>query len=282
MQRFWVIEEDSTPCVSVEEAACEQHFVRTVQRNSEGRYVVRLPLKEPVSTIRDNSSIALRRFHMIESRLQRNNDLRAEYQEFMSQYAALGHMQRVDHTTHSSPQYYLSHLAVIREESSTTKVRVVFDAACKSVTGKSLNDVLIVGAVIQDDLRTIILRTRINAILLIADIKQMYRQILVNEHDTPLQRILWRYSPDEYISTFELRTVTYGTASAPFLATLTLQQFAEDEQVDFSLGSKILKRDVYVDDLVTSGRTAEELLHCRCADEVDSNFANLLRIWIQY
>ncbi|XP_055588990.1 uncharacterized protein LOC129741289 [Uranotaenia lowii] len=264
MQRFWVIEEDdSTPCVSVEEAACEQHFVRTVQRNSEGRYVVRLPLKEPVSAIGDNRSIALRRFHMIESRLQRNKDLRAEYQEFMSQYAALGHMQRVDHTTLSSPQYYLPHHAVIREDSSTTKVRVVFDASCKSVTGKSLNDVLMVGAVIQDDLRAIILRTRINAILLIADIKQMYRQILVDERDTPLQRILWRNSPDEPISTFELRTVTYGTASAPFLATRTLQQLAEDEQADFPLGSKVLKRDVYVDDLVTSGRTAEELLEVR-------------------
>ncbi|XP_055589846.1 uncharacterized protein LOC129742027 [Uranotaenia lowii] len=264
MQRFWTIEEeDSAPCVSVEEAACEQHFVRTVQRNPEGRYVVRLPLKESVSSIGDNRNIALRRFHMIESRLKRDKDLRAEYQDFMTQYAALGHMQRVDHTSHSIPQYYLPHHAVIREESSTTKVRVVFDASCKSVTGKSLNDVLMVGAVIQDDLRAIILRTRINAILLIADIKQMYRQILVDERDTPLQRILWRNSPDEPISTFELRTVTYGTASAPFLATRTLQQLADDEMADFPVGAAVLKRDVYVDDLVTSGKTPAELIEVR-------------------
>ncbi|XP_055584795.1 uncharacterized protein LOC129737660 [Uranotaenia lowii] len=264
MQRFWIIEEaDSAPCMSVEEAACEKHFSQNVQRTPEGRYIVRLPFKEPVSSVGDNRSIAQRRFRMVESRLQRDTNLQAQYHDFMAEYVTLGHMQRVDTSTPPTQQYYLPHHAVIREDSSTTKVRVVFDASCKSGSGKSLNDVLMVGAVIQDDLRSIILRTRINPVLLIADIQKMYRQILVDERDTPLQRILWRSSPNEPVSTFELKTVTYGTASAPFLATRTLQQLADDEKADFPLGAAILKRDVYVDDLVTSGRTPEELAEVR-------------------
>ncbi|XP_055591187.1 uncharacterized protein LOC129743233 [Uranotaenia lowii] len=264
MQRFWAIEEDdSASCLSVEEAACENHFRQTVQRNSEGRYIVRLPLKEADSKVGDNRCIALRRYHMVEARLQRNKDLRSQYKDFMSEYLTLGHMQRIDDAERSHPQYYLPHHAVIRADSSTTKVRVVFDASCKPATGKSLNDVLMVGPVIQDDLRAIILRTRINPVLLIADIKQMYRQILVDERDTPLQRILWRNSPDEPIDTFELKTVTYGTASAPFLATRTLQQLADDEKLHFPEGAKVLRKDVYVDDLVTSG-----------ADVVVSNSGN--------
>ncbi|XP_055590340.1 uncharacterized protein LOC129742466 [Uranotaenia lowii] len=265
MQRFWAIEEESAvPSLSVEEAACEEHFRRTVQRASDGRYIVRLPLKEAADNIGDNCNTARRRFHMIESRLQRNKELQIQYRDFMAEYETLGHMHRVADTAGSdSSRYYLPHHPVIRETSSTTKVRVVFDASCKSATGKSLNDVLMVGAVIQDDLRAIILRSRLHQVMLIADIKQMYRQVLVDDRDTPLQRIFWRNSPEQPLQTFELKTVTYGTASAPFLATRVLQQLADDENQNFPEAAKILKRDVYVDDLFTGGSSPEEVSELR-------------------
>ncbi|XP_055590649.1 uncharacterized protein LOC129742731 [Uranotaenia lowii] len=265
MQRFWAIEEESAvPSLSVEEAACEEHFRRTVQRAPDGRYIVRLPLKEAADNIGDNCNTARRRVHMIESRLQRNKELQIQYRDFMAEYETLGHMHRVADTAGSdSSRYYLPHHPVIRETSSTTKVRVVFDASCKSATGKSLNDVLMVGAVIQDDLRAIILRSRLHQVMLIADIKQMYRQVLVDDRDTPLQRIFWRNSPEEPLQTFELKTVTYGTASAPFLATRVLQQLADDENQNFPQAAKILKRDVYVDDLFTGGSSPEEVSELR-------------------
>ncbi|GFT73160.1 integrase_H2C2 domain-containing protein [Trichonephila clavipes] len=43
--------------------------------------------------------------------------------------------------------------------------------------------------------------------------------IWINPDQRKLQRILWRENMDEPIKTFELSTVTYGTTSAPFLAT---------------------------------------------------------------
>ena len=48
--------------------------------------------------------------------------------------------------------YYLPHHAVIKRSSSTTQLRVVFDGSLKSATGLSLNDVLMVGPTIQNDL----------------------------------------------------------------------------------------------------------------------------------
>ena len=63
----------------------------------------------------------------------------------------------------------------------------------------------------------------------------MYRKMRIHEDDRKLQRILWRRSVDEPLRTHELSTVTYGTASAPYLATRCLQQLAEDESKDFSL-----------------------------------------------
>ncbi|GFW17952.1 integrase catalytic domain-containing protein [Trichonephila clavipes] len=51
----------------------------------------------------------------------------------------------------------------------------------------------------------------------------MYRQILVDPNQRDLQRIMWKTSADAPVKTYKLSTVTYGTVSAPFLATRTLR-----------------------------------------------------------
>ena len=87
----------------------------------------------------------------------------------------------------------------------------------------------------------------------------MYRQINVDRRDTHLQRILWRNTPEESIKTYELTTVTYGTAAAPFLATRTLHQLALDERKQFPIAADIIINDFYVDDVITGADTLEEL-----------------------
>lgn len=157
----------------------------------------------------------------------------------------------------------MPHHAVIREESTTTKLRVVFDASCKTSEGPSLNDALMVGPTVQQDIRSIIMRSRTHRVMIIADAKQMYRQVLVDERDTPLQRIVWRQSPDQPLNTYELLTVTYGTASAPFLATRVLLQLADDEQEHYPAAAKVLRKDVYVDDLFSGADSVEEAIELR-------------------
>ncbi|GFU83687.1 integrase catalytic domain-containing protein [Trichonephila clavipes] len=83
--------------------------------------------------------------------------------------------------------------------------------------------------------------------------------IWINPDQRKLQRILWRENMDEPIKTFELSTVTYGTTSAPFLATRTLKQLALDEAGNFPLGSSVVMSDMYID--VLTG--AETLLEAK-------------------
>lgn len=68
----------------------------------------------------------------------------------MKQYEELGKMLQItSEEAESSKAYYIPHHAVIKEDSTTTKVRVVFDASCKSTSGVSLNDISIVGPTVQ-------------------------------------------------------------------------------------------------------------------------------------
>ncbi|XP_062714051.1 uncharacterized protein LOC134290853 [Aedes albopictus] len=266
MERFWKIEEGNSPTAySVEEQACEEHFCRTVSRSPEGRYIVRLPFKENIlDQLSDNRSTAVRRFHLLQTRLVRNPALHDQYKEFIDEYRSLGHMKRIhEYEESTGKRFYLPHHAVLREDSATTKLRVVFDASCKTPTGPSLNDALMVGPTVQEDIRSIIMRSRKHPVMLVADVKMMYRQILVDPRDTSVQLIVWKPSPEHPLETHELQTVTYGTASAPFLATRVLMQLAEDEGSNYPLAKPVLKKDFYVDDLFSGGKDASEAIELR-------------------
>ncbi|XP_078040736.1 uncharacterized protein LOC144471982 [Augochlora pura] len=158
--------------------------------------------------------------------------------------------------------FYLPHHAVIKPTSSTTKCRVVFDASAKSDTGISLNDTLEIGPTIQDDLFPLLLRFRTHAYVLTGDIEKMYRQFLIRPEDRPYQWILWRNEQNE-IATYELNTVTFGIVSAPYLTIRCLHQLANDESDEYPAAFEVIKRDIYVDDLLTGAGTFREALKLR-------------------
>ncbi|GFT09911.1 integrase catalytic domain-containing protein [Nephila pilipes] len=91
-----------------------------------------------------------------------------------------------------------------------------------------------------------------------ADIEKMYQQILVASEDQNFQRIVWRESVIYlYKFSYTLCTVTYGTASAPFLATCCLKQIAMDFEMDHPDISSIIKNDFYVDDCLSGSGSFE-------------------------
>ncbi|XP_058836416.1 uncharacterized protein LOC131693000 [Topomyia yanbarensis] len=215
--------------------------------------------EDGLAKLGESRSTAFRRLMLLERRLARDEALKKEYHTFISDYKDRGHLRKVaEEHPGAITSYYLPHHPVIKDSSTTTRVRVVFDASSKSSTGVALNDVLLNGPVIQDDLRTIIMRSRQYPIILIADVEKMFRQILMDPEDLSLQRILWRFSPDQPVETYELLTVTYGTKPAPFLATRTLKQLSIDEAATFPLAAERIAKDVYMDDVITGANDVEE------------------------
>ncbi|XP_017875143.1 uncharacterized protein LOC108622023 [Ceratina calcarata] len=121
LARFWVIEDaTSKSSKPAEELSCENHFAKTSIRHANGRYV---------------------------GKLDSNPDLKIQYHKNMQEYIDLGHMSLA--TNENRDGYYMPHHAVIKVSSSTTKVRVVFDASAKTDKGISLNEMLMVVPSVQ-------------------------------------------------------------------------------------------------------------------------------------
>ncbi|XP_055621927.1 uncharacterized protein LOC129765547 [Toxorhynchites rutilus septentrionalis] len=261
LYRFWDLEScwrDSTH--SLEESACEEHFSQFTFRDTFGRFVVTLPKRQAFLTqLGHSKQIATRRFLALERRLDSDVRLKESYSNFIQEYLSLNHMREIDdEKSIVTPSYYLPHHCVQKADSTTTKLRVVFDASSRTDSGVSLNQALMVGPVIQDDLFSLIVRFRIHKIAIIADIEKMFRQIGIHPSDHPLHRILWRNSSQEPIRTFELTTVTYGTASAPYLATRCLKELAKQESINYPNASRVLENDFFMDDMLTGVNTIEE------------------------
>ncbi|XP_055632633.1 uncharacterized protein LOC129773104 [Toxorhynchites rutilus septentrionalis] len=282
LERFWLIEDVHSPRPSRNNQQCEEFYQTSTTRNSEGRYIVRYPKHEEFQQMFGESKFsALRRFESLERKLEKNPDLRLQYNAFMQEYISLGHMQAVEETVDDArATYYLPHHPVFNDKSSTTKVRVVFDGSAKMSSGHSLNDTLLVGPVIQDELLDIILRFRKYPVALVADIEKMYRQILISSDERCLQRILWRFDSSEPARTYELSTVTYGISSSSFLATRTLHQLAEDEGKEYPLGSLAICNDFYVDDFIRGEDSVEWAIQLRHElDEIMTKGGFRLRKW---
>ncbi|XP_038221613.1 uncharacterized protein LOC119839418 [Zerene cesonia] len=152
VRNFWELEEISAPSnelqqLSSEDIACEEHFIRTTRRLSDGRFCVSIPLKQSPELLGNTRAQAERRFYTLEKRLQQNTNYKKMYSDFIQEYINLGHMSLVN--TYGNPHYFLPHHGVFREHATTTKLRVVFDASMKSSSGVSLNDIQMIGPAIQ-------------------------------------------------------------------------------------------------------------------------------------
>lgn len=265
LQLFWQSENIPQSCnFSAAEKQCEEFYKRTVQRNSTGRYVVKLPFNDTQQQLGNSVRAAISRLLSIEQKLDKNLQLKIEYHSFMTEYLALNHMEKIPaeqlHIDKPADHFYLPHHFVVKSDSSTTKLRVVFDASCQSSSGISLNQKLLVGPTTQEDLQVIMMRVRMHNIVFCADIEKMYRQILIDPTHRDYQRIVWRFNPTSEIEHYRLNTVTYGTSSAPFLATRTLNQLSKDYKAMYPEASKTIARNFYVDDLLSGASTVQDAL----------------------
>ncbi|XP_042911844.1 uncharacterized protein [Parasteatoda tepidariorum] len=260
LRKFWEVEEclssKELNYMSLEDNLCELHYQNTHKRDDTGRYIVQMPIKD-LHKLGESKHLAEQKLNQLWRRLSKNDTMRSHYIKFMQEYLDMGHMEPVEAEDDQDPEdksnyphCYLQHHGVYRPEKSTTPLRVVFNASAPTSTGVSLNDLQMKGQV-NEDIFDILVRFRKHHIVFTTDIQKMFRQILVEPSQRNLLRLLWKTSEYQPCKTYRLKTVTYGTTSAPFLATRTILQAAKDESERFPLAAEVLERDSYMDDVVS-------------------------------
>jgi len=262
IEKLWIINDSENSDWTLEELECEKHYLENTFRNEKGEFVVSNPFKISPLELGNTRFQALKRFYALERKMAKNLDFKTMYVAYMRDLIVQNHM-RVVVDNPGEFQVFIPHHAIIKESSTSTPVRPVFDASMPTNSGLSLNDCLMKGPTIQSDLVSIMLRSRVHLIVFSADIKQMHRRVKINESDYCYQRIFWRENPTDELKIYELTTVIFGLTSAPFLATRCLKRLADDQGEEFPAAKGALLNDFYIDDVFTGADSIEEALNIK-------------------
>jgi len=142
-------------------------------------------------------------------------------------------------------------------ENNQLKLRVVFDASAKCHSGVSLNQCLLVGPKLQQDIVYVLVGFRIYKVVFTTDICKMYRQIDVLPKYLGYQQMVWRESSQVTIKEYTLNTVTYGVNSALYLALRVLRYIADHDCEDDPKVRNALLNQTYMNDICSCAESLE-------------------------
>ncbi|XP_055308400.1 uncharacterized protein LOC129572460, partial [Sitodiplosis mosellana] len=263
LQKFWEMEEISEKeMLTPDEQSCVDYFNNTIRMDVDGAYIASLPFRGDLAMILgDSRRMAMARLFQMEKKFEKNKALKEAYTAYINELIEKGYMVKCVNNS-SEPQCYLPHHPVMKD-STTTKVRPVFDASRKTSNGIALNDLLRPGPKLQEDLFNILIRFRTHAVAFTAEKEKMYLHVKLDEQDQPYHKILWRDSVEKSIEDYRLTTVTFGVNISPFIAVVTVQHHAKNEMENFPETCSIILNDSYMDDVSSGCDTVEEAIQRR-------------------
>ena len=264
LRKFWEVEEkpQNHSNLSPEERMVVKHFEKNHRRSDTGRFIVPLPRKPQAKGIGESRTQAVRRFLTLEHSLRSRNQFK-EFSDVVEEYFEMRHAEHVPSTDLQKPPdqvFYLPMHAVRKEHSTTTKIRVVFDASTKSSSGVSLNDTLLVGPTVHSPLIDVLIRFRFHRIALSADISKMYRAIKLVPADRDLHRFVWRKDLNEPLKDYRMTRVTFGVSASSFAANMSVKQNARDFSARYPLAAQAVEKSFYVDDCLTGADTVQDAI----------------------
>ena len=189
------------------------------------------------------------------------------FHQGVEEYLQMGHAEKVpqqDLDRPSTDVFYLPMHGVVKD-STTTKLRIVFDGSAKTTSGYSLNDILLPGPSLYPLLSTILTKFRIHKIGMVSDISKMFCEValLPEEYD------MHRDDTGEIVDC-RMTRLTFGVTTSPYLATQVLRQLAQDYQEEYPNASAIVSTNFYVDDCLVGADTLQDAISLR--EELNNMF----------
>ena len=113
------------------------------------------------------------------------------------------------------------------------------------------------GPPLQPLLWDIVIRTRMSTHMLLADIQKAFLQIGIREQDRDAFRFLFNINGTE--QNFRFTRVPFGAEASPFMLGATLQHHYDQQPTELHKTVETLRENTYVDNLMNSGDTVEEI-----------------------
>lgn len=265
------LEQDFNDCVDTSDlkySVDDKKFIQILKDNITttecGKYEMPLPFKSDIPPdLPDSRPMALKRLVYLKKRLLKDEAVSAHYVDFMNTMFEKGFAEKVplDEIDKGAKCSYIPHHGVYNPQ-KPGKIRVVFDCSAR-VNGTALNDVLLQGPDLMNNLLGILCRFRKERVAVSCDIEKMFYQFRVKKNHRDYLRFLWwpegDVSKDPVI--YRMRVPIFGAVSSPGSANYGLQEAAREGQEEFGEeAAKFVTEDFYVDDGLTSVKTDEEAI----------------------
>ncbi|GFW37027.1 integrase catalytic domain-containing protein [Trichonephila clavipes] len=288
LTKFWDLEAIGIKA----ESSCDpndqamQHFKSSVRFNS-GRYEVGFPWKGHTQELNDNFSVAEKRVKSLTRRFIRDPTLYIQYSEILKEYEYQGIIERVLETEKPTDRavFYLPHQAVFRQESLTTKMRIVFDASSHEDGQPSLNDCIWSGGNLNPNIFHLIISFRLNTIAITTDIERAFLQISLRDEDRDAVRFLFpdirSNQTDPYkFQVYRFKRVMFGVNVSPFLLSATIKHHIENYREQYPAATEMLDTCLYVDDVISGADDISQALKVsKDAETIMKNASMKLRKW---
>ena len=210
----------------------------------------------------DNYLLSLKRLNKLKERLNGNRELLKHYDEIFQGQVQAGIKEEVHDKGECGNVTYLPHREVVKDQSVTTKVRIIFDASARLKGQPCLNDILHKGPCLNPELYNLLLQLRVYPIAITGDTEKAYLQISADEKDRDLLRFLWfKNLFNEHqveLCKYRFTRVIFGANSSEFLLNATIENHVSKYAVlDTEFVKKVGKK-FYVDDLNTGVNSVKE------------------------
>ena len=238
-----------------------------------GRAVAKLPfLTDPIDKLKDNSNVAVKRLENVCRKYGSDENVKQMLEMSMQKLIKNGHIVLLDdlpkdqreRIKKASSSYTIPSDVNFKQGSVSTPARWVFDAACKTSLGYSLNDLLAKGAIDMVRLIDMVMDWRMGASAFCGDIRQFYNTILLAEEHWQYQKVMLKKSLDPHskILTGIIRTLIYGVKPVGNQCEEVIKLLADEVSSEHPDVAKLLVFKRYVDDFgqSTTGKAATELL----------------------
>lgn len=248
-------------------------------------WVASYPWIQDPNQLTNNVKVAFARLKTTENRLRRLDiEYARKYQNEIEDMVRRGIARKLSDREirdYKGPVHYIHHHEVLKPESSSTPLRIVFNSSA-SYMGQRLNEFWAKGPNILNNLLGVLLRFRQEKIAIAGDISKMYHTIKISLLDQHTHRFLWRdldssSPPDHYV----LTSVTFGDRPSGVIATSALRQTVHKFGSEFPEVKDMIMRNTYVDDVLHSTDSVDRAFNLtRDADEILSLGGFHVKYWV--